>query len=85
MNIEIHDAALEARMHRQMEATGVANAEEVLLRLLDTQEEQDRSLLENKSEIDQKIRMGMAQLERGEGIPEDQLSAYLAKLKSQPE
>jgi hypothetical protein len=31
------------------------------------------------------IRRGIAQLDRGEGIPEDQLDAYLAKLKAQPE
>jgi hypothetical protein len=54
----------------------------VLLRLLDTQEEQDRWQLENREEINAKIRRGVAQLDRGEGIPEDQLDAYLAKLKS---
>jgi len=32
-----------------------------------------------------KIRRGTDQLDRGEGIPEDQLDAYLAKLKAQPE
>jgi hypothetical protein len=42
----------------------------VLLRLLDTQEEQDRWLLENRDEIKAKIRRGIAQLDRGEGIPE---------------
>jgi hypothetical protein len=36
MNIEIRDAALEARIRKQIEATGSATAEEVLLRLLDT-------------------------------------------------
>jgi len=48
----------------------------VLLRLLDTQEEQDRWLLENREAINTKIRRGIAQLDRGEGIPEDQLDAY---------
>lgn len=57
----------------------------MLIRLLDTQEEQDRWLLENREEINGKIRRGIAQLDRGEGIPEDQLDAYLAKLKAQPE
>ncbi|MFP5230284.1 MAG: hypothetical protein ACLGXA_21935 [Acidobacteriota bacterium] len=42
MNIEIRDADLQARFQRQMEASGSASAEEVLLRLLQTQEEQDR-------------------------------------------
>ena len=75
MNIEIHDAALAARIQRQIQATGSGSAEETLLRLLETQEEQDRWLLANLEAIEAKIRRGIAQLERGEGIPEDQLEA----------
>jgi hypothetical protein len=85
MNIEIHDTALEARIQKQIQATGAASAEEALLRLLETQEEQDRWLLENKNAINAKIKRGLDQLDRGEGIPEDQLDAHLAKLKAQPE
>ena len=81
MNIEIHDAALEARIQKQLQATGSLG--EVLLRLLETQEEQDRWLLENRETINAKIIRGIEQLDRGEGIPEDQLDAHLAKLKSQ--
>jgi hypothetical protein len=44
MNIEIRDAALEARIQRQLQATGSASIEEVLLHLIETQEEQDRWL-----------------------------------------
>jgi len=33
----------------------------------------------------EKIRRGLEQLERGEGIPEDQLDDYLAGLKSRSE
>jgi hypothetical protein len=83
MTIEIRDASLEARIQKQLQATGSSSVEEVLLRLLDTQEQQDRWLLENRDEINAKIRRGIAQLDRGEGIPEDQLDAYLAKLKAQ--
>jgi hypothetical protein len=85
MTIEIRDASLEARIRKQVQATGSGSVEEVLLRLLDTQEEQDRWLLENREEINAKIRRGIAQLDRGEGIPEDQLDPYLTKLKTQPE
>jgi len=85
MTIEIRDASLEARIRKQLQATGSGNVEEVLLRLLDTQEEQDRWLLENRDEINAKIRRGIAQLDRSEGIPKDQLDAYLAKLKAQSE
>ena len=83
VNIEIHDAALEARIQKQLLATASGSVEEVLLRLLETQEEQDRWLLENRETIDAKIRRGIEQLERGEGIPEDQLDAHLTKLKNQ--
>lgn len=85
MNIEIRDAALQARIQRQLQATGAASVEEVLLRLLETQEEQDRWLSENREAIGAKIKRGIEQLDRGEGIPEDRLDAHLAKLKAQPE
>jgi hypothetical protein len=85
MNIEIHDATIEARIRRQIYATGSVNAEEALLHLLETQEEQDRWLLENKSVNNAKIRRGIDQLEKGEGIPEDQLNSWLARMKSLPE
>jgi hypothetical protein len=67
MNIEIHDTALEARIKKQIQATGAASAEEALLRLLETQEEQDRWLLENKNAINAKIRRGLDQLDRRRG------------------
>jgi predicted transcriptional regulator len=82
VNIEIHDAALEARIQKQLQATGSGSVEEVLLRLLETQEEQDRWLLENREIINAKIRRGIEQLDRGEGIPEDQLVAHLTNLKT---
>ena len=82
MNIEIRDAALRARIQKQLEATGSSNVEEVLVRLLETQEEQDRWLLENRELIDAKIRRGIEQLDRGEGIPENKLDAHLKSLKA---
>jgi hypothetical protein len=85
MNIEIRDAALQARIQKQLQTTGSASVEEVLQRLLETQEEQDRWLLENREQINVKIRRGVDQLNRGEGIPEDGLDEYLARLKAQPE
>jgi hypothetical protein len=85
VKIEIRDAALEARIQKQLQATGSGSVEEVLVRLLETQEEQDRWLLENRDAINAKIWRGLDQLDRGEGIPEDQLDAYLAKLKNKSE
>ena len=85
MTIEIRDASLEARLKKQLQATGASTVEEVLLRLLETQEEQDRWLSENREAINAKIRRGIEQLDRGEGIPEDQLDSHLARLKAKPE
>jgi len=84
VNIEIHDAALEARIQKQLQATGSGSVEEVSLRSMETQEEQDRWLLENREIINAKIRRGIEQLDRGEGIPEDQLDAHLTNLKTKP-
>jgi len=72
MNIEIRDAALRARIEKQLQAIGASSIEEVLLHLLETQEEQDRWLAENREAIDAKIKRGIQQLDRGEGIPDDQ-------------
>ena len=85
MNIEIRNASLEARIQKQLQLTDTGSVEEVLLRLLETQEEQDRWLLENRDVINGKICRGIEQLDRGEGIPEDRLDAYLKELKVQPE
>lgn len=85
MNIEIRDAALAARIEKQLKTSGSANMEDVLRRLLETQEEQDRWLFENRDAINTKIRRGIEQLERGEGIPEEKVNGYLAKLKAEHE
>jgi len=85
MSIEIHDPALEARIRKQVQATGSSGVEETLRRLLETQEELDRWLLESRETINVRIRRGIDQLDRGEGIPEDQLDDYLAALKTRPE
>ena len=56
-----------------------------MLGLLETQAEQDRRLSENREAINAKIRRGISQLKRGQGICEDQLDAHLADLKAKPE
>jgi hypothetical protein len=85
MTIEIRDAALEARLQKQLKSTGSRSVEELLLHLLETQEEQDRWLSENREAINAQIRRGIEQLDRGEGIPDNQLEAHLTKLKAKPE
>ncbi len=81
MAIEIRDAALEARIQKYLETSGSKSVEELLLRLIDSQEEHDKWLVENREFIRGKIERGIAQLDRGEGISEDQLDRYLAEWK----
>jgi len=85
MQIEIRDAALEARIRKQLQTSDTGSVEEVLSRLLEIQEEQDRWLLEDKDAIQARIRRGIEQLDSGEGIPDDQLDSHLAKLKAKLE
>ena len=82
MIIEIRDAALEARLQQQMQITGAVSAEEVLGRLLDTQQELDRWLIENRDVIGAKIRRGIEQLDRGEGIPGNEAKERLQQRKA---
>jgi hypothetical protein len=54
MTIEIRDSSLEARIRKQLRATGSSSVEEVLLRSLDRQEEQDHWLLEVRLATEEK-------------------------------
>ena len=81
MQIEIQDPSLEARIKRQVEATGASSIEESLNRLLQSQEEQDRWLMDNREAINAKILRGIEQLDRGEGIPGDEARERLQKRK----
>jgi predicted transcriptional regulator len=76
--------AAKRRMHIEIQRQIHASAEEALLHLLETQEEQDRWLIEKRDAINEKIRRGAAPLDRGEGIPEDELDAYLTEQKAKP-
>ena len=59
--------------------------DDVIDHALEVLHERDEWLLANRQAIDAKIRRGMAELDRGEGIPEDVLDAHLERLKAQPE
>ena len=64
---------------------GVATPALALEHLLSTQEEQDIWLLENQPAINARLRRGLEQLQRGEGIGEDQFDEHLARLKHEAE
>jgi antitoxin ParD1/3/4 len=61
------------------------NAEEAIGSALEILHSQNEWLSENSSLVDAKIREGIAQLDRGEGIPETELAAHLDRLKAQQE
>jgi Arc/MetJ-type ribon-helix-helix transcriptional regulator len=62
-----------------------SSTDDVIDRALEVLQEQDEWLAAHRPEINAKIRTGIEELERGEGIPEDELDAYLERLKAQPE
>lgn len=74
--------------HRVTEAlrSGVYQSpDEVIDRALAVLHEHDEWLTANRQAIDAKIRRGIDELDRGEGIPEDELDSHLKRLKTQPE
>jgi antitoxin ParD1/3/4 len=75
----------EHRIEKALRSGAYQSADEVIDRALEMLGEQDAWLAANRETVDSKIRRGMAELDRGEGIPEDGLDAYLARLKNQPE
>lgn len=68
-----------------MRAGGYENAEVAIGSALEILHSQNEWLSENSSAVDAKIREGIAELDRGEGIPEEKIDAYLARLKALPE
>jgi hypothetical protein len=61
------------------------NAEEAISSAPEILHAQNEWLSENGGLVDAKIRGGIAQLDRGEGIPETELAAHLARLKAKRE
>ena len=75
----------EHRVTEALRSGAYRSPDDVIDRALEVLHEQDEWLTANRQAIDAKIRTGIAELERGEGIPEDELHAYLERLKAQPE
>ena len=75
----------EHRIAEALRSGAYQGPDEVIDRALDILREQDEWLAANRQEIEAKINRGLQELERGEGIAEDELDAYLERLKAQPE
>jgi Arc/MetJ-type ribon-helix-helix transcriptional regulator len=75
----------EHRVTEALRSGGYQSPDEVIDRALEVLHEQHEWLTANREFINAKIHRGIAELERGEGIPEDELDAHLQRLKAQPE
>jgi len=84
MNIQLNPEQ-EHRVEQALRSGAYRSADDVIARALDVLNEQDEWLTANRQAIDAKIRAGIEELERGEGIPEDELDGHLERLKAQPE
>ncbi len=83
MTIEIKRPEIEALIQQRLHSGGFETVEDVLFDALEIQREREAWLQENKDSIRAKIDRGLAQLDRGEGIPEDELRARLATDKAE--
>jgi Arc/MetJ-type ribon-helix-helix transcriptional regulator len=75
----------EHRIAEALRSGAYQSPDDVIERALEALHERDEWLLANRRAVDAKIRRGLGELERGEGIPEDKLDAHLKALKAQPE
>ncbi len=75
----------EHRVTEALRSGGYQTPDEVIDRALEVLHEQDEWLTANREYIGAKIRRGIEELDRGEGIPEDALDAELQRLKALPE
>jgi len=77
MTIEINRPEIEALIQQRLHSGAFESVEEVLFDALEMQSEREAWLEENKEAINAKIERGLAQLDRGEGIAENQLRGRL--------
>jgi Arc/MetJ-type ribon-helix-helix transcriptional regulator len=75
----------ERRFLDAVQSGGFESTDDAMDTALKMLRSQNEWLLENRVAIDAKIRQGISELDRGEGIPEDELDAYMDKLKAEPE
>ena len=75
----------EHRIAEALRSGAYQSPDDVIERALEALHERDEWLLANRQAVEAKIRRGLEELARGEGIPEDKLDARLKALKAQPE
>lgn len=77
MTIEINRPEIEALIRQRLHSGAFESVEDVLFDALAIQGEREAWLQENKEAINAKIESGLAQLDRGEGIPGNELRGRL--------
>src|SRR5689334_5244463 len=66
----------EHRIAEALRSGAYESPDDVINNALEVLHERDEWLFANRQMIDAKIQRGIAELDRGEGIPEDELDAY---------
>lgn len=80
--MEIHLRPEHERLiQRALDSGECQNPDELIGRALELYESQEEWLLNHRDAIDARIREGIEQLDRGEGIAEEELDQYLKRLK----
>ena len=82
MTIEINRPEIEALIQQRLHSGAFQSVEDVLFDALEMQREREAWLQENKDAINARIERGLTQLDRGEGMPGDQLRSRLADDKA---
>jgi putative addiction module CopG family antidote len=75
----------EGRIAEAVRSGAYRSPDDVIKQALEILHERDEWLIANRQAVDKKIRRGIEELDRGEGIPEDKLDAHLEALKAQTE
>lgn len=73
----------ERAITQAVESGAYQNPDQVIERALEVLRGEDDWLIEHKDAINEKIERGLAQLDRGEGIPGDQVRGRLEKRKKE--
>jgi len=81
MNVSL-TPELEQLITRKVKTGRYTSASEVIREALRLLEEQDRLRQRQLAAIEQKIDRGLAQLDRGEGIPGEQVRAHFRRIRS---
>jgi Arc/MetJ-type ribon-helix-helix transcriptional regulator len=75
----------EDRIAEAVRSGAYQSPDDVIERALEVLHERDEWLIANRHAVNAKIRRGLEELGRGEGIRDDQLDAHLKALKAQSE